>query len=168
MTIAARGIILALLLTLLAGCATEPPRPAAVWSLDGNRPYIQPGTGGIVGQAFTRTQGGDVKFAAWRTVYLLPATPYYTDWTQRSVNARGYVGPMDTDAVPYIRQTVADDEGNFTFSGLPAGNYIVYTELFWKYHYNMPSGDDGTVIMGGPLTGTVSVTEGQTIPFILN
>ncbi len=164
----ANRICLALLALFVAGCASQPPRPMAAWSLDDNKPYMQPGTGGITGQAFSRTQGGDVKFAAGCPIYLFPATAYYMDWTQRALYARGHVAPLANYAVHCIRQTVADGGGNFTFSGLPAGNYIVYTELFWKIPYVLPSGSVVGETTGGPIAGTVSVSDGQTIQFVLN
>ncbi len=142
----------------LVGCAAPPPLPHL--DLDAVGSYLGTGTGGLTGQAFLTTRGGDVKYAAGSTIYLFPDVPLFREWVQRSVNYGIHYSTFAPPASNYIRTTAADGSGNFSFSDLPAGNYLAYTELFWDI-------GDGTHT-GRPMALSVTISDGGVARVILN
>jgi hypothetical protein len=59
------------------------------------------------------------------------------------------------------RTTVANAEGQFTFSQVPAGKYYVRTEITWKVgNYNS--------VQGGLVGQMVDLREGETVKVVLN
>lgn len=124
-----------------------PPPPAmkAAFHAEDYKPASDKGSGRITGQAFLRTRGGDVRTAAGQQVVLYPAT----DFT-RELSAFLAVGisPAEFPAPswkypfapggrlhPFTRSYQADANGNFEFTDVPAGEYIVGTEVSWQVGY---------------------------------
>lgn len=151
-------ICIVALASLVAGCATNITTP---FDESAFQPYAGKGASTITGQAFEKTNGGDVKFGAGTEVSLIPVTTYTTEmiqtWRRNSV-----FGPPQTNPQlqKYIRQVVADGNGNFEFQNVPTGNYYVVCPIFWK-------------VPGEPLpTGAVASTQthvdaGQTIKVVV-
>jgi hypothetical protein len=125
-------------------------------------PYAREGTGVLTGQAFLRTRGGDVKYAAGREVTLNPVTAYSTEWYNRGVIAGKNLEEADARATPYNRVCTADGEGRFRFEKLPTGDYYVVSSVFWEI-----PGAWGLRRTGGNVYAQVHVTEGQTNELIL-
>lgn len=115
-----------------------------------------PGTARIVGQAFARTNAGDVKSCAGLPVYLAPATRY-TDAINDAMND-GYTRftqhPREYEK--YIRRTVADVVGGFEFAGLPAGAWYVECDL----SYMISANGYGGTWTGARVSRRVTVAEG--------
>jgi hypothetical protein len=57
-------------------------KQAVSFDEDAFKPYSGSGTASVVGSAFMKTQGGDVKLGAGDTVNLFPQTPYTQERTQ--------------------------------------------------------------------------------------
>jgi len=96
-------------------------------------PYRQKGTGRIVGQAFARTRGGDVKVAAGSLVVMNPVTSYSTEWFRYWVSGKmPMLGAPDPRILEFSRSTRADAGGNFEFSDLAEGEYYVCSSVFWE------------------------------------
>ncbi len=91
--------------------------------------YDRRGSSSISGEAYFRT-GGSVVLAAGSEVVLVPDTAYTRElWEPaRSGRYRG-VANFDPRYFKYRRSTVADSNGYFRFTGLPAGSYIVQTHV---------------------------------------
>ncbi len=91
--------------------------------------YDARGTSSISGEAYYRVAGG-VVLASGSEVVLVPDTAYTRElWEPaRSGRYRG-VANFDPRYFKYRRSTVADSNGYFRFSGLPAGSYIVQTHV---------------------------------------
>ena len=98
------------------------------------QPYSKNGTSTISGQAFQKTNGGDVKFGAGNEVSLIPVTSYTTEMAQAWRNRSWPGDPPQTNPQlqKYVRQVVADGNGNFEFQNVPAGNYYVVCPIFWR------------------------------------
>ncbi|WP_175185685.1 prealbumin-like fold domain-containing protein [Achromobacter animicus] len=91
------------------------------------------GTGGLTGQAFLRTEGGDVKTAAGSTVYIEPATSVTKQRFEVTCKGRkALAGKQDPRADKFIRETIADAEGKFKFNDLPPGAYYLITHVRWS------------------------------------
>lgn len=100
--------------------------------------YInQKGDGSIQGQAFMKTVGGEVRYAAGNTILLIPDTAYARERFQKlygesKCNSGGI--RFDKDDPNYIRMartTKANGEGRFRFEGLAPGSYFIATQLTW-------------------------------------
>ena len=106
-------------------------------------PFAKPGTGSISGQAFAKTQRGNVRYAAGDKITLIPTTVYGVTWMgmmRRDIssvlsygNNPDYIKhlPMDPRAATFTRTTTADAEGRFRFDELAPGDYVVFTTIRW-------------------------------------
>jgi hypothetical protein len=109
-------------------------------------PWAGSGPASLHGQAFLKTAGGDVRTCAGERVLLLPANPYVDELLDKS-NA-GISAPPDQQLMPYIRSTICDAQGNFSFAQLPAQRWYVLTQVTWQ----VPHLDATLGYRPGPLT----------------
>jgi hypothetical protein len=128
---------------MFTGCVVTQPRKA-VFIESEYEPYLKTGTGSIEGQAFAKTLGGDVKFAAGNTIACTPVTSYSEEWFATAVLRERRMVPGDPREEKYIRHTTADGFGNFLFENLPAGTYFITTNIVWyvpsKYGFQRTGG----------------------------
>lgn len=124
----------------LTGCVTpyvQPTRPTATpFDAAAFVPYAQTGTAEITGQAFLKTMSGDVKLGAGCTINLFPATTYMKEvisMKEQGIAPTNHTPENVAILMKHARQTVADAEGRFKFSGLPAGEYSLETTIEWQY-----------------------------------
>jgi hypothetical protein len=92
-------------------------------------PYARFGTSTIQGQAFLKTRGGEVRYAAGNTVYLMPVTSY----SREIYSFREMPSQVDERLYIFLRTTTADGSGNFEFKNIPAGEYYIECGIFWEY-----------------------------------
>src|SRR5690348_10625074 len=118
-----RLIIAALLIgpMLLTGCARAPYTIQAHLDPDELAWANQQGTGTIMGQAFMKTVGGDVKTCAGNTVQLVPASAYTREMTAAARAGASAWANRDPRLTQYIRSTKCDAQGNFSFNAVPGG-----------------------------------------------
>lgn len=147
---------------LLAGCQTTPQPMASRFNPDEAAYVRRSGTGAITGQAFARQVGGGVVTAAGSPVILLP-DQYYTRELASRMASGLYQSGDEKPVGEYGRTTTADASGNFRFTGLASGNYVVLTEVKW----GVPT-QYGVISQGGPLYQIVSVQQGAVSEVILN
>ena len=89
--------------------------------------YDSRGSSSISGEAYYRI-GGGVVLAAGSEVVLVPDTAYTRElWEPARSGRYSGVANFDPRYFKYRRSTVADGNGYFRFTGLPAGSYIVQT-----------------------------------------
>lgn len=160
------------LVLLVAGCTgvhlmkTAPDRFRPMTSADSLAylPYLQAGNATIAGQAFRTTQGGDVKYAAGRTVMLDPITDYSKEYFAAIVTYGGhwYATPKSSETFSRARRTTtADAEGRFSFAAVPPGEYLVRTEVNWV-------GSGVTDESEGVIGATVRVAPGETKTLVVS
>lgn len=125
------------------------------------QPFLAPGTATIKGQAFLRTNGGEVRTGAGSSATLDPLTSLARDWLAKvgTIADRFSEAPTDTLFQRARRSTVIDAQGNFAFSGLSAGKYAVRTTVYWII---------GSAPQGGLLFDTITVAAGETKQLILH
>jgi hypothetical protein len=123
------------------------------------RPYKQLGTSKIVGQAFLKTQGGDVKLAAGNPVVLVPALQWLVRIAESADLSQSADWPEDlrNTFLSVARSGDADAGGNFEFGDLPGGDYLLATKITWSV-----PGQYGLETTGGLVTRIVSVEAGST------
>lgn len=163
-------IILQLLFVLIiAGCASVPNAPPPDWNAVSETseseyaPYLRNGTGSVIGQAFLTQSGGGVVKAAGRTVTLDPATTVGNEWWGKAGKLWVYraLTPSSPRFTNARRTTVADADGRFKFSELPAGKYYVRTEVTWEIGGYYPT-------QGGLVGQLVEVRDGKVSEVVLN
>jgi hypothetical protein len=111
---------------ILSGCAM--PAPAAMvtpFNVNEHSSYAGAGTSTITGSAFSVTKGGDVKIPAGNTLYLIPLTTYSKEALQKYYYFQ-LGGTQAAELKPYIRKTQIDAAGNFSFSNIPSGTYVLH------------------------------------------
>lgn len=151
----------------LSGCATEmaPPQPQWNASTDAAAeyaPYLKDGTATLAGHAFLTQPGRGVVQAADREVTLDPATSVGDEWWEKAGKLWAHRSLVPSEAFGKARRTtVADADGRFMFSGLPAGKYYVRTEVTWEIGGYYPT-------QGGLVGQPVTIGDGQTKEVILN
>jgi hypothetical protein len=119
-----RNAPIALLFCALVSCSIQHPQErTAVYNPAELVPYSRTGTGKIIGQAFLKTVGGDVKYGAGNTVVIHPVTSLTTEWFSKVVVQGLPLVAGNPRADDYRRTTIADAEGRFEFDNLPQGDY---------------------------------------------
>ena len=89
------------------------------------------GSGTISGRAYQ----ADLFTGAGAKLQLVPVTAYSTEYMGYLFgSSKAYYTPTHVDKVHpqfrrYQRRTKADENGRYTFSGVPAGEYFVYAQL---------------------------------------
>lgn len=120
------------------------------------------GKGSVYGQAFLKTVGGDVKYAAGSVVSLCPESIR----EQFAIEAARAIRDLEQVSVSaqYCRHMKADAEGRFEFNGLGPGDYFVLTSITWQ----SPS-EDGLRSNGGIAQESFTLKEdGETARVIVN
>jgi predicted small lipoprotein YifL len=165
------AMLVSISLVALAGCASRPPVILPPLDEAAYQPFAADGTATVTGSSFLVTKGGDIKKGAARQVFLIPETTFLTARMNEADNWYstyewlGFSGtPEDTIAKAWrhTRIAVADVDGRFVFKKVPAGKYVVETQLFWQY---MSCGMWGckNVDTGAVLRKRLEVTDGASI-----
>jgi hypothetical protein len=123
--------------------------------------YAAEGTASVKGQAFLKTRGGNVKYGAGEEVLLIPKTPYFEAFVRSSL--LGFKRTLDDQAGKVLRTKTSNGQGEFMFEKLPAGEYIVMTQVYWE----VPSGEGGMRTTGGIVLGTVTISDGEAAEVVL-
>jgi hypothetical protein len=163
-----RILLAATIAASLIGCAAprvyiptpieRPPFPEAEYAA-----LAKTGTATVTGQAFLKTRGGDVKTAAGNGVYLNPVTSY-SKFAYDHRNSYDGLTPTDPRFVTYLRQTVADGSGRFTFKNVPDGEYYLSSSVTWEtptgYKFAMET-------QGGTIWKVIRVERGESVDVVL-
>ena len=94
-------------------------------------PYLAPGTGTVVGQAFFKRADGAMATCAGRKAMILPATSFVKEMVSIMQSGGQPVPPsMKGVGRKYARlleprQSPCDKEGRFTFKDVPAGEWYI-------------------------------------------
>ena len=122
------------------------------------------GTATISGQAFLRTQGGDVKYGAGYVVKFFPATPYFEEWFDNHVVLGLPIAPDDITKIDnlyinYGATTTADSAGNFGPIKVTPGKYLIWCHISWLVTQYQRS--------GGYAYAKVTVNDGQNVRVVV-
>lgn len=144
------------------GCAPLPPphRMVTPFNEADFAPYDAQGTASITGQAFLKTQGGEVRYGAGDTVRLIPATPYNREFWQAILRGDD-IESIDPRWKSRNQEAIADGQGNFEFTNLPAGVYFLECAIFWKVPCLSYSCSDGMESTGSVLKFQVKIADGE-------
>ncbi|PKB22061.1 carboxypeptidase-like regulatory domain-containing protein [Janthinobacterium sp. 64] len=158
---------LSVLAVLLMGCST--PRSLVVMPEFQQAEYdalSKTGSGGVKGQAFMKTKGGEFKEAGGDTVTLRPKTEYARKLAMlpASLYKCQVVSTVSLKFCDYDRTAMTDSEGRFEFTEVPDGTYYVTTNVSWLAYYpgtfpSVESKQGGTI----PMEVTVADSKVSTI-----
>lgn len=147
---------------LMVGCAV-PLQPRNIsFNNDYFSRYAGAGDSKIVGQAFLKTRGGEVRYGAGNEVRLIPVTPYTQEDFDGGIVRGEPLTPVDSRVFQYIRKAIVGGQGDFEFKDLPAGDYIVTCIITWEV-----PGRYGLTPTGAVAYATVSVKSGETAKAIV-
>ena len=162
---AVRAIPLCFLL-FAGGCASEPPYQILTpfhaedfqfWKKTG--PYT------VSGQAFYKRPDGQVISCAGETVSLMPLTSYNMELSKLFESGKGIPPNYEKRAHKFDHTAMCDGDGRFSFSGLPAMNWLLVTHVAWQENGTFAEVPwiGGPSDKGGWLTDEVSI-ESATSP----
>lgn len=126
------------------------------------------GNARVEGQAFTKTIGGELRYAAGNTISIRPDTLYvrdalyfrfYRPTGENTLTSKPNLTFLDT----YVRTTTGDGNGRFAFDNLPGGNYILSATVTWH-----ESSERGLVERRVDVVGDTAVREGETARVIVS
>jgi len=149
-----------LIAAVVAGCASPTPKiqripfPVAEYER-------LPSTGEqiVSGQAFLKTNSGDVKLAAGSEILLNPVTSYSDQFYNYHCKGKGALTEADPRYLKYIKTVIGDADGRFKFSNVAEGEYYLVTTITWM----LPNG----AWSGGLVCRKVTVSAEQENNFIL-
>jgi hypothetical protein len=128
-----------------------------------------PGDNTIEGSALMRTSGGEVRTCAALEAAILPVSAYASErMVHLYGNATGGYRPIwhqvvfepDSDAFyRSVRTTKCDAQGEFSFDGLPDGDWFVQAAVIWEAA--------GAGTQGGSLMQRVQLRGGETQKVVL-
>lgn len=152
---------------LMASCATSNgpvPFYAISAAYDAEAQVIGPGLNRIRGNAVLRTVGGEPRTCAGDVVHLVRATPYAAERALAAFGAgdRGYrdlylgdpvFSPEPDHFAASMRSAICDAQGDFEFSGVEDGAYILTTTVAWQVAGASPAAQGGWLMQRVELVG---------------
>lgn len=170
-----RSVALSILCILtLAACAPKTiVRPVTKFDPVATQKALGKGQSSVSGQAFTKTRGGEVRYAAGNTIALFPFTPYFQEvWKLQNSREPSTILEANPALKNYKRETVADGAGRFKFTGVLPGKYYVSTSIIWEVPVTQYVPNYGAFTSmketGGEVSGIVTITrDGEAVEVIL-
>ena len=139
--------VVALALLFVVGCVSPMKTQFDEAPMKG---ILEPGTGRIAGQAFTKTRGGEVRTPS--EVLLVPFSPYTEEVCRRGalIPEQWFKPEIDSRIYNYLRRAQCDSEGRFAFESLPDGDYLLTCGIYWEIPSSTGRGTEQT---GANVTG---------------
>lgn len=156
-----KPVLAALLAASLGGCTlAAQQRIETAYKREDHTAFIASGKARIEGQGFIRRANGHLVRCAGGTVYLLPVTPYFSEWVEafRRGKAVADARQLERDHAEAVRKIQCDIEGDFAFDALPAGKWYLATRIVWQTSKGM---------MGGALVREVETKPEGTLKTLL-
>lgn len=120
-------------------------------------PYRGEGPSSLEGEAFVKTENGEVRNCSGEAVFLAPYTPFDIDVITAFLFHIDLALKKAGQAAPYWRESSCDSQGKFEFTDVPIGTWIVITAVRW--------GNSGRVIggqaEGGQLAKKITLRPGK-------
>ena len=94
---------------------------------------------------------------------LNPVTSYSKQWYQVHYRDRLNISNADPRYLDYVRKVNFDENGQFHFDKVPAGNYYLSAPIFWMEENKL---EDGSILMkrqGAFVCFEIRVEQGQNL-----
>lgn len=136
-------------LILLSGCATvnEPVKMQVAFNHAEHEMFKRSGSHTVKGQAFLRQRNGGVVTCAGNAVLMFPDTPFFREFI-KIVDSGKKPEITKTELIPenwrsIIKNSQCDAQGNFSFTNIPTGQWIVVTTVVWQIPGRYTAYDQG-------------------------
>ena len=120
-------------------------------------PYRGNGPASLEGEAFVKTENGEVRNCSGESVFLAPDTPFDINVITAFYFHVDLAMKKAGEAAPYWRESSCDSQGKFEFTDVPTGTWIAITAVRW--------GNSGRVIggqnEGGQLAKKITLRPGK-------
>jgi len=123
--------------------------------------FQAPGSGVVRGKVYIMAQGGDAVVAQRNRVILNPVTSYSLQWYEEARLKHPMEDP-DPRLRRYVREVIADADGRFEFTNVPAGDYYLSAPLAWEAPWPVHR-NSSVMPQGGFIVRKVAVHEGDTV-----
>jgi hypothetical protein len=125
----------------MTGCAGTPKaHPRTPFIEAEYQKYAQPGNSTVAGMVsfapFRNPTASYTTSNLIQKVYLVPATTHEDIAVTTGYQYNYNVAPADPRRAAYLRNTVADTEGRFSFSKVPAGGYYIVRVAEYNVNYD--------------------------------
>lgn len=118
---------------VLAGCSEVATVPLKTqWKESDYAAYTKVGTGVVKGEAFMRQRGGVVVTCAGSEVLLVPDEGIFSEMVKINESGRKVTPLKEKINTSVIKATKCDAQGKFTFNQIPAGMWIIQTNVQWE------------------------------------
>ena len=144
---------------ILGGCATPAANVKTELRTDELAPFCSSGSGALFGQSFMKTRGGEVRSAAGNWVVLVPDLPYTREMLRLYISVGRQMALSEFGNA--ARKCMGDSAGNYEFQKVPAGNYLLFCEIYW----DVPGRYGGRT--GGLVYKYITLRDGERKKFIL-
>lgn len=129
----------------LAFCSCAPLPHTVPFNEAAFAPYSHSGSASVSGTAFTILRDKSQITANQNAVLrIMPANEYTDEITAKRYDRDRKLEPADPRFLRYVRKIHPDENGNFAFHNLPAGNYYVSCHLKWETEGTFVD-SDGTI-----------------------
>lgn len=133
--------------------------------------YLKSGSNTVTGQAFLTQNGGGVVTCAGQSVLLHPDTEYFINVSDDILSGYLSANELDQDAKSILKVSQCDAQGNFEFHKIPAGNWVIRTNVSWNVNVVRSNGFNyynDSQKQGGALIKEVTVQDGEINKFIIS
>lgn len=126
-------LVLGAAVLLLAGCASDDiPQVFSPYLEETFTPWVGEGRANIQGQGFYKMPSGRLISCAGNEVSLIPANGYNVESLQSIGLGKGLPENYNKRAFKFIRKTICDGAGRFSYQNVPTQNWIVLIHLSWQ------------------------------------
>lgn len=134
-----------LALTLLTACSSQPIVIERLpFDLSEYQALAKNGNATVTGQAYIKTIDGKVYYPKKEQARLNPVTSYSKQWYEVNYLSRQNIAKPDPRYLDYVYKTDFGEQGQFTFTNIPAGDYYISAPIFWFNEINM---EDGSIML---------------------
>jgi hypothetical protein len=121
------------------------------------------GSGSVVGRVYVVMQNDSERVARNTTIDIAPATDYFKEVIDVAFARNRKLTPGDPRAKRYVRTVPTNDEGEFEYHHLPAGDWFVGTDVEWRHSFLDADSNEIWLKEIVPIYARVSVKDGQTV-----
>ncbi|MCG7584959.1 hypothetical protein [Photobacterium sp. OFAV2-7] len=153
------------IVTCLTGCQTTSPyKMTNTFNVEEVAWAKEPGSASISGEAFMRTQGGDIRTCAGIEASLTPVSSYAdermlllygSNWEGYNDSRQLPAGPTEYNSSTI--RTICNADGEFYFNDLAAGEYYLVTPVTWMVKQ----------LQGGNMMRRVKLDDGESLSLII-
>jgi hypothetical protein len=123
---------LVFVLAVGGGCMSKGHKHVSALDETLNSPSVT-GTARIEGNVRLTNKYGEVHTGSDSTIYLVPVTPYATEWFDHYIVQKQKIDGKDPRSFASAHAVVVDHDGHFEFQAVPPGAYYVSCNVHYPH-----------------------------------